>query len=248
MFEATISNAGLFKNCVEAISTLIDEGEFVADDSGMKLRAMDPSQIAMVDFELPKKSFEKYKASDAKLGVNMQDLVDVMNRVRTGEKLEMTLDETKSRLVLVFKGESTRRFVVPLLDLETSTPKTPSIEFETNATLNGSFLKESLKDTSLVSSHVILESTPQAFLVQSRGDRGEVKVEAKKDSKDIQDYKPGKGSKAMFPLEYLNDLLKNADSSTNVHLSLKSNAPLKLNYNIGDAKVTYFLAPRIEEE
>jgi len=52
----------------------------------------------------------------------------------------------------------------------------------------------------------------------------------------------------MFPLDYMNDLLKNADSSTNVVLSLGTDKPMKLKYLIENAEVTYYLAPRIEEE
>lgn len=248
MFEVTITDASLFKKCVDAISTLIDEGEFTANEDGLSLRAMDPSQIAMVDFKLPKSAFEKYNVENTKLGINLEDLATVMSRVRSGEKMEMTLDKGKARLNLVFKGQSTRNFVVPLLDLDANTPKEPKIEFESVAKLNGNFLKESLKDTQLVSSHVILEAKNDSFLVRSQGDKGAVNIETKRESKQIIDYKVDKESKAMFPLDYLNDLLSGVDSKTNVVLSLKMNAPLKMKYPIGDAKITYFLAPRIEEE
>ena len=247
MFEVTIADANLFKKCIDAISTLIDEGEFIANEEGLMLRAMDPSQIAMVDFKLPKKAFEKYQVNTAKLGVNMEDLATVMSRVRTGEKLEMKLDESKARLILTFKGHSTRRFVVPLLDLAASVPKEPQITFESVAKLNGSFLKESLKDTQLVSSHVVLEASQDAFVIRAYGDKGEVDIETKKDSKQVIEYKVDKVAKAMFPLDYLNDLLKNVDATTNVIISLRMNAPLKLDYPIGDAQITYYLAPRIEE-
>ena len=52
----------------------------------------------------------------------------------------------------------------------------------------------------------------------------------------------------MFPLEYLNDLLKATDSSSIVEINLGTDKPLKVEYNIGSARMTYFLAPRIETE
>ncbi|MCD4739814.1 proliferating cell nuclear antigen (pcna) [archaeon] len=248
MFEVTFTDATVFKKCIDAISTLIDEGEFVANDQGLSLRAMDPSQIAMVDFQLPKTAFESYSSNTTKLGVNMEDFATVMSRVRAGERMEMKLDESKSRLILTFRGHSRRRFVVPLLDLESNTPKEPQIEFESIAKLNGTFLKESLKDTQLVSSHVILNAQPDAFIVQAQGDKGGVNIKTEKGSKQIIEYTVNKEARAMFPLDYLNDLLKNVDSTTNVLLSLCMNAPLQLKYDIGDAHITYYLAPRIEEE
>ena len=41
-------------------------------------------------------------------------------------------------------------------------------------------------------------------------------------------------------------MLKVADAKTQVELSIKSSAPVKVSYAIGDAHITYFLAPRIE--
>jgi DNA polymerase III sliding clamp (beta) subunit (PCNA family) len=37
-----------------AISILVDEATFKIDPDGLKLRAMDPSRVAMIDFEWPK--------------------------------------------------------------------------------------------------------------------------------------------------------------------------------------------------
>lgn len=247
MFEAVLSDATMFKKCIDAISTLIDEGEFIANENGLMLRAMDPSQIAMVDFKLPKSAFEKFSSNTTKIGLNIDDLSVLMGRVRAGEKLEMRLDEEKARLILTFKGHSVRRFSIPLLDLGGGVPNELKLEFENTVKLNGTFFKEALKDTQLVSSYVVLHARPEVFVVKAQGDKGDVEIETKKDSKQIIEYKVEKESRAMFPLDYLNDLLKSVDSSTNVTLSLSTNKPLKMDYKIGEAEITYYLAPRSEE-
>ena len=51
----------------------------------------------------------------------------------------------------------------------------------------------------------------------------------------------------MFPLEYLADMLKAAPSDSDVKLFIKTNAPVKIAYALGDAEIIYFLAPRIEQ-
>ena len=43
-----------------AISTLIEEADFNAAPEGIKLRSMDPSHVAMVDFEWNKSAFQEY--------------------------------------------------------------------------------------------------------------------------------------------------------------------------------------------
>ncbi|MFH1470714.1 MAG: DNA polymerase sliding clamp, partial [Candidatus Micrarchaeota archaeon] len=48
MFEIQIDDARVWKNCIDAIVNLIEEGTLEIDTDGIRLRAMDPSQIAMV--------------------------------------------------------------------------------------------------------------------------------------------------------------------------------------------------------
>ncbi len=249
MFEVKLENATVFKNCIDALVTLIDEGEFDLTKNGITLRAMDPSQIAMVDFVLPKSAFEKYDIStERKLGLNLDDLSKIVTRCRPGETLTLKLDKTESRLELIFKGKSTRRFNLPLLDIANQTPKEPKIEFDSKIRINGSALKESLKDASLVSSHVILRTSPEGFDIEAHGDKGEVQIESKKNEDSLIEHTVNKDTKSMFPLEYLNDLLKATESDAVVTLDLKTDAPLRLQYPIGDATVTYYLAPRIESD
>ena len=247
MFEVTFANAKIFNDCVNSLVTLIDEGEFVLNEEGLKLRAMDPSQIAMVDFVFPKTAFDKFSVpSETKLGVNLDDLGGVTSRFRPGETLTLKTDKSGSRLELVFKGKGTRRFTLPLLDVSSVTPKQPKIEFDSKIKINGSVLKDSLRDAALLSAHVTLRTDKDGFIIESRGDKGEVLIETRKDEDTLLDFSVKTDSRAMYTLEYLNDLVTAASSDAVVTLDLKTDAPLRLQYPIGEATVTYYLAPRIE--
>ena len=56
MFKAKMADAKFLKDMMGAISILVDEATFDVTPEGIKLRAMDPSRVAMVDFEWPKTS------------------------------------------------------------------------------------------------------------------------------------------------------------------------------------------------
>ncbi len=60
MFKLKVSDAKLLRDMATAISILVDEATFKIDPEGLKLRAMDPSRVAMIDFEWPKTIFEEY--------------------------------------------------------------------------------------------------------------------------------------------------------------------------------------------
>lgn len=246
MFNIKIDDAKLFKDCVDSLVTLIDEGEFNISKDGIKLRAMDPSQIAMVDFNLPKSAFESYDiAKEIKLGLSIDDLSKITARCRPGDSLELKLDDSESRIELIFKGKSRRKFNLPLLDISGVVPNAPKIQFDATVKISGNILKESLKDASLVSSHVILSADSKGFEIKAHGDKGDVLIESSKEEV-LAEHTINKDAKSMYPLEYLNDMLKTTSPESIVTIELKTDVPLKINYNIGEASVTYFLAPRIE--
>ena len=56
-FEAKLSDARVFSQIVDAISVLIDEGNYYLGPEGLSFRAMDPSHVAMVELELNKTLF-----------------------------------------------------------------------------------------------------------------------------------------------------------------------------------------------
>ena len=244
--EAVVEDAKFFKSCIDAVVNLIDEGIFRISPAGMHLRAMDPSQIAMVDFTLPKEAFSKLEVDgESTIGVSLVDLSKILSRTRAGEKLAISVDEKTSRLLLEFTGESKRNFKLPLLDLSTGLPKEPKIQFDSNAVLFGGAFKEMLKDAGLLSSHVVLEAKDSEFIVEAHGDSGDLKIESKKGGA-LKEVKSTNASKAMFPFEYLDDMTRACPDDAEMQVSLKNDAPVKISYQIGKAGLSYYLAPRVE--
>ncbi len=242
--EIIFKSAKGFQKCISAISALIDEGEFFLSQDGLKLRAMDPSQIAMVDFLYPRNAFESASSDEEKFGVNMSDFEKIMKRAKPDEKLILKAKE--GELIITFKGKTTRKFTLPLMDLGGALPREPKIPFDATVKVYADFIKESLKDASLVSSHVILQATKDAFYIEAKGDKGEVNIVAEKKQDVIAELDVKDTARAMFPLGYLNDLVSPADSSTIIDVYLKTDAPLKIAYKIEDGEVSYYVAPRIE--
>ncbi|MFA6049288.1 MAG: proliferating cell nuclear antigen (pcna) [Candidatus Micrarchaeia archaeon] len=256
--ELLIEDAKFFKQCVDAIDNLVDEGTFEVSASGLRLRTMDPSQIALVDFFLPKEAFKKFDFDGtAMLGINLADLSKVLGRARSGESLKIASDEKESnKLFLEFRGESKRDFKLPLLDLSASMAKELKIPFSAHVKIKGGAFKELLKDASLLSSHVVLEASADEFILEAHGDSGDLKTETKKDAPSMVELKyaaaadakgvAAKSARAMFPYEYLDNITRACPDDAALEIALKSDAPVKASYQIGKAQLSYFLAPRVE--
>ena len=50
----------------------------------------------------------------------------------------------------------------------------------------------------------------------------------------------------MFPYEYLDDMTRACPDDAEAEISLKNDAPVKISYQVGKAKISYYLAPRVE--
>lgn len=245
--EFVVGDARFFKQCTDAISNLIDEGTFEATLNGLQLRSMDPSQIAMVDFNLPKEGFEKFSVEEkSSFGVNLVDWGKVLARSRSGEKLTVSLEERESKCVLEFLGESKRHFRMPLLDLGGTAPQLPKIAFDSHVKIKAGAFKAMLHDAGLLSSHVVLHTKEGTFFVEAHGDSGDLVIETKKDSQSIAELSVHAPSRAMFPFEYLDDLSRAASDDAILEISLKNDAPVKVAYSVGKAGLSYYLAPRVE--
>ncbi|MBD3388617.1 MAG: proliferating cell nuclear antigen (pcna) [Candidatus Altiarchaeales archaeon] len=242
LFEAVINDTKSWRNSIEAIAALIDEGTFQVDSSGIKLRAMDPSQIALVDFEIPSKAFEKFKCENPiSLGVDFSELSKITKRSKPEDKIELKLAE--NRLKMVFKGETRRQFTTAIIDSTGNPPKEPKIEFTADVKIAPNMIKDALKDAELISNHVALK-LEKGFNIKSDGDTGSADIEFPEDK--LLSISVKSPARSVYSLDYLNNILKSAEIPSVVMISLKTDAPLKVEYSIGDGRVIYYLAPRIE--
>jgi len=245
--KLVLEKAGDFQKSIDAIAVLIDEAEFILDEKGLALKATDPSQISMIDFFLEKAAFKEFDVKEkAKIGLDLDYLRQIMSRAKTDDELTIELDSDQNKLNVKFKGASTRKFNLPLIDISAAELPNPKIEFDAEVKLLASVLQDALKDAALVSSHVSVGIEADKFIVRADSSKGNLDSVTEKDKKHLIELNAKKDAMSMFPLDYLQDMIKAAQSATELQINLKENAPIEISYEIGKAKIKYFLAPRIE--
>lgn len=245
-----MEEAPFLKSAIDSIVNLVEEGVFEITSEGIKLKAMDPSQISMISFSMGKDAFETFEIDESRaLGLDISQLSNVLSRGKKGEKAELSLED--GRLIVRFSSDKNKKtFKIPLLELGSTMQKEPKIEYQNYVKINADAFKESLKDAKLISSHVRLLISPDNFVVDVKGDSGHLKDEFHKDSEEVIEVKTSSngGTKATFPLQYLEDIVKASGSSTEITINLETDKPLKISYDMSGAKIVYYLAPRIEND
>ncbi|MCW4051392.1 MAG: proliferating cell nuclear antigen (pcna) [Candidatus Bathyarchaeota archaeon] len=248
MFEVEVSRIDPFRNLVKALSVIVEEGTFTMNEAQLKLLAMDPSHVAMVDFELPSEFFDSYKCEgEPKLSINIKEFLRFLDRVERDEQVRIVLNKEKARLVIHCKrGGHSRRFEMPILEpLDEEVPQ-PKIFFKAKARLTTAALRMAIRDANLVSEHVRVEVDADLFKINAEGDMGASFSEWEADSDDLLELKVEEVSNATFTLSYLQDIANAAGGVSEVAtLELSTDMPIKMDFEIPQGRLIYYLAPCI---
>ena len=236
---------------VTAISTLVDEATFNLTSEGIKLRAMDPSRVAMIDFEWPKTVFDEYACDTAmKMCLNIGEMLKLLKRTGKDELVELALDEKTGRLQIAIKGKYERTFNMPTLEAAEEEVPTPKITFNVRAKATTEGLHQAIQDVSLVSDHVRIEVDSEKMVMRASGELMGATVDLKKGSEALLDLEVKDPSKATFSLSYLSEIVKTAGATSDIAtLEFSTDMPIRIDFRQPkEGKLTFYLAPRIEAE
>jgi len=246
-----MADAKSLKDTVTAISILIDEATFNISPEAITLRAMDPSRVAMIDFQWPKTVFDEYTCTEpTKMCINISELLKLLRRTGRDETIELSLDEKTARLKLIIRGNYTRTFNMPTLEAMDEEVPTPKVTFKIKAKTTTHGLHQAIEDASLVSDHVRIEADKEKLTLNATGDLMGANIELKKGSDALLDIQAEEPSKATFSLSYLTEIVKAASSTSDLAtIEFATDMPIRLDFQQPkEGKLTYYLAPRIEVE
>ncbi|MCK4952646.1 proliferating cell nuclear antigen (pcna) [Candidatus Bathyarchaeota archaeon] len=251
MFRIRVTDAMLLRDMITAISTLLDEATFDISTGGIKLRAMDPSRVAMVDFEWPKKIFDEYVCSETmKLCLNISELLKLLKRARREESVELSLEEKTNRLQITIKGKYLRTFNMPTLEpIEEEVP-IPKVTFNAKAEITTEGLRQAIEDVSLVSDHVRIEIDDEKITMRATGDLMGATIELKKGDVAFLGVETKEVSIANFSLSYLVEIIKAAAATSEIAtMEISTDMPIRLDFKQQqEGKLSFYLAPRIDVE
>jgi len=249
MFKITLGDTDLLKNSIPIIAEIIDEGVFKVDSKGLSLISPDRSMIAMVDFHLLSTAFEDFKVTGENLlGLNLTNLVSVIKRIRTGDKVELIKEDGSNTLQIVMKGAGTRKFEIPLLNISTEKPPLDQLKFKAKVELDSSILENSIADADIVDDSVVFETDHHFFKIWAKGDINSSEFEIKKGEAGLDKIEVAEPIKSRYPLEYLKKMIKASKFSDKVLVEFANDYPLKMVFkDIDKIHLSFVLAPRVEE-
>ena len=245
----TLAEPRYLKESVTIISDLVNEARFKVSKDAIELVAMDPANVAMVIFKLLSSSFTEYDIKkDVEIAINLSNLKQVMRRAKPNDMLTLELDpENKLRLQL--KGDNTRTFNLPIIELDEKEQKIPDLKFPVNIKTQSLVLNEAVEDVDVVAESVTFMAEAKKFTILAEGDLSQAEIEIKEnDSTKIKADGDGK-VKAKYSIEYLKKMINGSKIADDVSISFNNDYPLKIEYKTVDkVMLSFILAPRVEND
>jgi len=260
MFEAKI-DANVLRDCIEAITAVVDEGKLRIAEDGLKLRAVDPANVAMVSFELQTDAFDEFRfaAKEAEAGAEVaaeskaeteigMDFVKLLGILGIGgrEEVELKLDEHAQKL---FTRMGSLAYTISLLDPSSlrKEPKVPELEFPARVIIETEEFRRAIRAAEKIGDHIALGVDGEVFFMEAEGEMDKLRLELRKEQ--LIDLTPGT-LHSLYTLDYISAMSKGMSHAENITLNLGKDYPLQIEFEMaeGKGKVGYLLAPRIESE
>lgn len=236
-----LNNPGLLSRAVEVISELVTEVRIKVNEFGMSITAMDPANVAMVGFKLPKSAFSQFETGNESLGINLDSLKQILKRIGAGSSL--VLEKKGNMLNIQIHDRIMRHFNLSLVDIESEEKEMPNLEFSSKVELDSIDLIASVEDCGVVSDACTFIIENGKFIIEAKG-LNSARSEFSGDEAKIQ----AENCKARYSLEYLQKFLKGAKMSDKTTLSFANDHPLRMDIKTESIELNFILAPRVETE
>jgi len=235
---------------MQAVKVIIVEAVWTFTDE-LRVRAMDPSHVAMLDLTIPYEAWEEWDVpGDWHTGVNIEWVLRSLPKPKKDEdslRLETVPDRDRLRWT-VQTGSLKRSVEFNLLALEPEEIPIVRIDFKAKVRLTVEALKTIIEDACKVSENIRVE-TPDGEKVtfSASGDMGPYSVTLDKYTEDLLALEVREPTKATYSLSYLKASVDAAAKLTEtVSLSWANNMPLKLDVELLKTTLSYWIAPYVE--
>ena len=236
-----LENPLSFSKVIEIISELVTEVRIKVNESGMSITAMDPANVAMVNFKIPKSAFSQFESGEEVLGVNLDNLKQILKRCSSSSSLSM---EKKDNLLSIqIQDRIKRNFTLNLIEIESEDKNLPDLQFSSLVEISSVDLINSIDDC-----RVVADSC--SFIIKD----GKFVIEAKSLNSAMSEFSgdeakiEAENCKAKYSLEYLQKFMKGAKLCEKITLHFAEDHPLKIDFKNSEIELVFILAPRVENE
>jgi proliferating cell nuclear antigen len=240
----------LLSDAIDIISNVVVEVRIKLLEDGLSVVAVDPANVALVIFRLPKESFSQYDPGNAVWGVNLGDLKKIMKRASGAASV--ILEEIEGKLKISIFDKIKRNFSLSLIEVSADDKEIPELNFAARVEMDSKDFAQAVEDAAVVADSCAFvlssknnssESGDSVFVIEGKGTLNSARAEFSGGELELF----GKG-RSKYSLEYLMKFIKGVKISGNVVINFSDDYPLRLDFPGERMGVGFVLAPRVEND
>lgn len=239
--KVKLENPGVLAKAIDVISELVTEVRVKVNDYGLSITAMDPANVSMVKFLLPKNSFSVFETNDEVLGINLDSLKRILKR--SGVSSSLIIEKQENSLNIQIQDRIKRNFNLSLIEIESEEKDIPSLEFSSVVELNSADFADSIEDCIVVADACSFSIKDGKFIIEASG-LNSAMSEFSGDEAKIQ----AEDCKSRYSLEYLQKFVKGAKLTDKTTLKFANDHPLRVDIKNNLMELSFLLAPRVETD
>jgi len=233
----------LFAEIIGIISEMVLEVRIKINQEGMSIVAVDPANVAMINFKLPATAFSQLEVDNEEvLGISLDSLKAVLRRCSASSNLIITREESSLKLEIIDKIK--REFNLALIEIEGEEKEIPSLTFTAKVEMNSADFVAAIEDCAVVADSCAFLTEPDKFIIKAKGSLNSFKSEFSSEELDIQ----AEEATSKYSLEYLQKMMKATKLVDKVMINFSNDYPLRLDFNTPFIELGFVLAPRVETD
>jgi len=236
-----LDNPFLLSKAIELISELVLEVRIKVNEFGMSLVALDPANVAMVEFKLPRSAFSQFDVVREVLGINLENLKRVLKRCGPGSSI--ILEKRENLLEIQIQDRIKRNFSISLIEIESEDKEMPDLNYTSLVEIESIDLTASIEDCAVVADACSFIISENKFIIEAKG-LNSARSEFTGDEAVIE----AENAKSRYSLEYLQKIMKGAKLCEKTFLKFSNDHPLRIEFKTEHMELNFVLAPRVEAE
>ena len=236
-----LENPKLLADAISIISEIVTEVRIKLTEEGLSVVAVDPANVAMVIFKMPKSAYSQYEHGNEVWGANLNDLKLILKRASSSSSIVFEQEENQLKITIFDKVK--RIFTLSLIEIDSEEKEEPKLNFNCKVEILSDHFIKAVEDCAIVADSCSFIVGNNFFILEGSGALNSARTEFSGDEVKIQ----GTG-KSKYSLEYLTKFIKASKISERVLVSFSDEYPLRLDFP-GDAMgMGFILAPRVEND
>jgi proliferating cell nuclear antigen len=243
IFNIKTVQAPIFKQVVDALKDILTDVNLEIDHSGIKIVAMDNTNIVLIHLKMNADQFEDFNCeTKIHVGICMLKFHMLIKTINTNDLLVLYMkkNDPGNLGIKILNNEKNveTNYKLATLDIDVLNIEIPPVDFHTIITMPSTYLQKIIRDMHNLAEYIEIRNIENQLLLSCKGDFcSQETVLGTEKSNNItinktNDVESREIIQGVFSLKYLSIFTKCTNLCSNVEIYLKNSYPIILKYSI----------------